>query len=69
MHLHTDNMVRFSCKCMAGSGYIQEQQQSPSEHTATRTTQIYHGSSLPSVIDALNFQRVTKEFTRLSILT
>lgn len=35
MHLHTDNTVRFSFKCMAGSGYVQEQQQSPSGLTAT----------------------------------
>lgn len=34
MHLHTDNTVRFSFKCMAASGSVQEQPQSPSEHTA-----------------------------------
>lgn len=38
-------------------------------HSDIFTTQIYHGSWLPSVIDALNLQRVTKKFTRLSILT
>lgn len=35
MHLHTDNMARFAFKCTDGSGYVQEQQQFPSEHTAT----------------------------------
>lgn len=34
MDLHTDNMVKFSFKCMAGLGYMQEQQ-SLSERTPT----------------------------------